>query len=209
MSASAIPQLQLVDWRREVQELYADVRRRAQDDPREAWLAFRIRRDALFRTHPQSPLDAQQRAQITGLPYFRYDAAYRVMGTLQSTSGPDRSVALPEGVLTMSPIAEVTFALAGQRCTLTMFWLAGYGGGLFLPFGDLTNGHETYGGGRYLYDTIKGADLGAQEMSVPLDFNFAYNPSCAYNDRWICPLTPPENRLPVAVHAGEKAFQHE
>ena len=89
---------------------------------------------------------------------------------------------------------------------LNLYWIEGYGGGLFLPFRDATNGRVSYGGGRYLYDTIKGADLGAGSESVLLDFNFAYNPSCAYNDRWVCPLSPPENWLPQAIRAGEKSF---
>ncbi len=87
---------------------------------------------------------------------------------------------------------------------LTLYWIEGYGGGLFLPFADRTNGAETYGGGRYVYDTIKGADLGKVGRRVVLDFNFAYNPSCAYSPRWICPLAPAENRLPFPVSAGEK-----
>jgi uncharacterized protein len=90
--------------------------------------------------------------------------------------------------------------------TLTLFWIEGYGGGLFLPFKDLTNRTETYGGGRYLYDTIKGADLSASPEAVILDFNFAYNPSCAYGPDWICPLAPRENALPFPVSAGERAF---
>ncbi len=85
-----------------------------------------------------------------------------------------------------------------------MYWFEGYGGGLWLPFSDASSGTETYGGGRYLYDTIKGADLGIAGSEILLDFNFAYNPSCAYDDRWSCPLSPPENRLPFAVNAGER-----
>ncbi|HEX2293734.1 MAG TPA: DUF1684 domain-containing protein, partial [Actinomycetota bacterium] len=81
----------------------------------------------------------------------------------------------------------------------------GYGGGLFLPFRDATSGRSTYGAGRYLYDTIKGADLGAEDGRLVLDFNFAYNPSCAYDPRWACPLAPPSNRLDVAVEAGERS----
>jgi uncharacterized protein (DUF1684 family) len=88
--------------------------------------------------------------------------------------------------------------------TLDVHWLDVYGGGLFLPFGDTTNGHFTYGGGRYLLDTIKGADLGGDGDRLWLDFNFAYHPSCAYDPRWSCPLAPPGNRLPVAVEAGER-----
>ena len=85
-----------------------------------------------------------------------------------------------------------------------MYWLEGYGGGIWLPFADATSGADTYGGGRYLYDTIKGADLGAGERELVLDFNYAYNPSCAYDERWSCPLPPAENRLPFAVPAGER-----
>ena len=104
-------------------------------------------------------------------------------------------------------MARVRFAVPGHEAELSLFWVGGYGGGLFLPFRDATHGRETYGGGRYLYDTIKGADLGAGVDEVVLDFNYAYNPSCAYNDRWVCPLSPPENSLPFAVEAGEKLFR--
>jgi uncharacterized protein (DUF1684 family) len=87
---------------------------------------------------------------------------------------------------------------------LALYWFEGYGGGLWLPFSDASCGTETYGGGRYLSDTIKGADLGISGSEILLDFNFAYNPSCAYDDRWSCPLSPSENRLPFAVNAGER-----
>jgi uncharacterized protein (DUF1684 family) len=82
--------------------------------------------------------------------------------------------------------------------------MAGYGGGTFLPFADATSGRETYGAGRYLLDTIKGADLGHQRDRVILDFNFAYFPSCAYSPRYICPLAPAGNRLPQPIRAGER-----
>jgi hypothetical protein len=94
--------------------------------------------------------------------------------------------------------------LAGS--SLSVFWIAGYGGGLFLPFRDATSGERTYGAGRYLLDTIKGADLGGDLPSgeLLLDFNMAYHPSCAYDPRWNCPLAPPENSLSVAVPVGER-----
>jgi hypothetical protein len=82
--------------------------------------------------------------------------------------------------------------------------IEGYGGGVYLPFADATSGATSYGGGRYLLDTVKGADLGMEEGRLVLDFNFAYNPSCAYDPRWTCPLPPPANRLPVDVRAGER-----
>ena len=94
--------------------------------------------------------------------------------------------------------------MGGEPQALELYWLEGYGGGLYLPFADATSGDETYGAGRYLLDTIKGADLGLEHDRLVLDFNFAYNPSCAYDPRWVCPLAPPANRLAVAVRAGER-----
>ena len=102
-------------------------------------------------------------------------------------------------------VGHVHFSVAKNAAELAVYWLEGYGGGLWLPFADATNGAATYGGGRYLYDTIKGADLGVADHDIVLDFNYAYNPSCAYDERWSCPLSPPENRLPFAVSAGERA----
>jgi uncharacterized protein (DUF1684 family) len=87
---------------------------------------------------------------------------------------------------------------------LELYWLEGYGGGVFLPFRDATAGAETYGAGRYLLDTVKGSDLGMQDGRLVLDFNFAYNPSCSYDDRWACPLAPPANRLEAVIRAGER-----
>jgi uncharacterized protein (DUF1684 family) len=85
-----------------------------------------------------------------------------------------------------------------------VYWIDVYGGGVFLPFRDATAGTETYGAGRYLLDTVKGADLGGSDSRLILDFNYAYHPSWAYDARWSCPLAPPENRLDVAVRAGER-----
>jgi len=88
---------------------------------------------------------------------------------------------------------------------LDVHWIDVYGGGLFLPFADATNGRGTYGGGRYLLDTVKGADLGGDARSGELvvDLNFAYNPSCAYDPAWACPLAPPGNTLAAPVRGGE------
>ena len=94
---------------------------------------------------------------------------------------------------------------AGQR-RLALYWLEGYAGGLFLSFRDATSGVETYGGGRYLLDAAKSADLGGDVTTgtLILDFNFAYQPSCAFDPRWVCPLTVPENRLDLPIRAGER-----
>ncbi len=98
-----------------------------------------------------------------------------------------------------------------QSVSLSFYWLDIYGGGLFLPFRDTTCPAESYGGGRYLFDTIKGSDFlpvpGEQHwMRIILDFNYAYNPSCAYNSRWTCPLAPLENRLNIPIRAGELKY---
>ena len=200
-------QLSLLDWRRTVAEMYAAVRHNP--DPADAWQTWRRQRDEIFRSHPQSPLDDAQRASFTGLPYYEYDPAWRIAGELNlKVASNSFSVTLPEGDLRYIRIARVLFRVADTvtRSTLSLFWLKGYGGGLFLPFADASNSRETYGGGRYLYDTIKGADLGElpDRLTFLLDFNFAYNPSCAYSPRWLCPLAPAENRLPFAVTAGEQ-----
>lgn len=94
--------------------------------------------------------------------------------------------------------------LAGA--VLPLFWMSGYAGGLFLPFRDATSGSATYGAGRYLLDTVKGADQGGDWRggTLTLDFNLAYHPSCAYDPKWSCPLAPPENRLTVPIRVGER-----
>jgi len=109
-----------------------------------------------------------------------------------------------DGRIAYKRFAQVMFRLPTGTGTLGLFWILGYGGGVFLPFGDQTNGITTYGAGRYLVDTIKGADLGTTANEIVLDFNFAYHPSCAYDVRWVCPLAPPENKLPFPVNAGEQ-----
>jgi uncharacterized protein (DUF1684 family) len=123
------------------------------------------------------------------------------------------AVELPaEGLFHYTRVARVRFRVQECDAALSIFWIEGYGGGLFLPFRDASDGRETYGGGRYLYDAIKGADLGGglDGMAADqflLDFNYAYNPSCAYNEQWVCPLAPAENWLSFSVEAGEKAFR--
>jgi hypothetical protein len=104
---------------------------------------------------------------------------------------------------TFTRFAHAEFELNGGPQRLALYWLSGYGGGVFLPFADTTNGSTTYGAGRYLLDTVKGADLGEHEGRLVLDFNFAYNPSCSYDPVWTCPLPPLEDRLEVPISAGE------
>jgi uncharacterized protein (DUF1684 family) len=196
----------LADWRRKVAEQYAAVRALAESDAAAAAAQFRAARGRLLREHPDSPIAPGRRAAWRGPRWYPYDAAFRVVGAIDATP-PRSSFEIPlaaDGVLRCTRVGRALFSLAGHACALAVYWLEGYGGGLWLPFSDATSGGETYGGGRYLYDTIKGADLGLSGASIVLDFNFAYNPSCAYDDAWSCPLSPAENRLPLAVTAGER-----
>jgi hypothetical protein len=200
---SGVQELELLDWKRRVFALYAAAR--AAGDAGTAWHAWRDGRDALFRGHPQSPLPPEARESFPGLRYFDYDPAFRVPGELLRGDDELRDVTASDGeTVRFRRFGAVRFELAGRPAELSLYWLEGYGGGVFLPFADATAGGETYGGGRYLLDTVKGADLGEADGRLVLDFNFAYNPSCAYDPRWACPLSPPENRLDTAVRAGEQ-----
>jgi uncharacterized protein len=197
--------IDLLDWKRRIFELYAEVRR--SPDPRAAWLRWRSVRDDLFATHPQSPVPPADRERFGGLPFFDYDPLWRAVADVIpaeperydiATSGPE------EGSYGFTRFAVARFEHPGEPLELELYWLDGYGGGLFLPFRDATSGTETYGAGRYLLDTVKGADLGAEGGRLVLDFNFAYNPSCAYDPGWVCPLAPPPNRLAAPIPAGER-----
>ncbi|MBA3943515.1 MAG: DUF1684 domain-containing protein [Herpetosiphonaceae bacterium] len=203
-------QLALVDYRRCVAELYASVRE-GPGDPEVRWQHYRAGREHLFASHPQSPLSPAQQAHFHGLEYFPYDPALRFAVPLDTAvDAADFTLELrDDGPVRMRRCGRVNINIENQPVSLSLFWILGYGGGLFLPFRDQTNSHETYGGGRYLLDTIKHADLGQEGDRLVLDFNYAYNPSCAYNERWQCPLAPVENRLPVAVRAGEHAYPSE
>jgi uncharacterized protein (DUF1684 family) len=178
---------------------------RAAADPETAWQSWRDTRDLLFRSHPQSPLPADAREGFAGLDYYDYDPRARVVATLADVDAPPQEVET-SGVqpLAFTPFARATFELRGRPLALEVHWLECYGGGAFLCFRDATSGLETYGGGRYLLDTVKGADLGEAGGQLVLDFNFAYNPSCAYDPGWVCPLAPAANRLPLAIEAGER-----
>jgi len=203
-SISGFPYATLWEWRRTISELYAEVR---SSDPVEGWHRWRRVRDRLFRDHPQSPLAPRERAPPSCLTYFEYDPSLRFTVDLDevgdATTGTIAAAA--DDVVTLVPFARTRGLEQALGAELTLFWIEGYGGGVFLPFGDQTNGRESFGGGRYLLDTIKGADLGwTGEGRIVLDFNFAYHPSCAYADRWVCPLTPPRNRLERAIRAGER-----
>jgi hypothetical protein len=197
-----VDELELLDWKRRVFELYASVR--ASGSPADGWRLWRETRDELFRSHPQSPLPAADRGAFGGVPYFGYDPGLRVLATVEPAERVQRQIATSgEEPYSFTRFATARFELAGRR-SLDLYWLDAYGGGVFLSFADATSGRETYGACRYLLDTVKGADLGAEGGRLVLDFNFSFNPSCAYDPRWVCPLAPPGNRLAVPIRAGER-----
>jgi uncharacterized protein len=197
--------LALLDYRRRVHELYARVRRHGTGSP-DAFADFVATRDALFARHPQSPLQEDRRGAFGGLVYGRYDPRFRFVVPIdRDVPRETLEVRLAaDGVIMLERFARVRLPFPAGAATLSLFWVGGYGGGLFLPFRDATSGRGSYGGGRYLLDTVKGADLGGEGDAIVLDFNYAYHPSCAYDARWDCPLAPPENRLDLAVEAGER-----
>lgn len=193
--------MSLLDWRRRVAELYAEIRARIERDRVDAHDYWRKHRDDLFRNHPQSPLSQDRRAAFHGLHYYDYDARFAFTTTLRRVPEKRYDLFTSHGQsmsFTRVGIAELPIG------ALEVLWLDAYSGGVFLSFRDATTGASTYGGGRYLLDTAKGADLGASGDALVLDFNFSYNPSCAYDDKWSCPLPPPANALAVAIEAGER-----
>lgn len=198
--------LDLADWRRRVAALYHAMRADRRAAPLRL-VNFRAGKDRLFADHPSSPIPEAARRDFRGLAYWRHDPALRLTAALE----PDPE-ALPLDVprsgegpaMPFSRIGWVSFRVDAQDCRLAVYWLNEYAGGIFIPFLDATSGRETYGGGRYLWDSAKGADLGTEGDTLVLDFNYAYHPSCVYDARWSCPLAPAENRLAVPIAAGER-----
>jgi uncharacterized protein (DUF1684 family) len=194
----------VVDWRRRVFALYAEVRLLSDSSPAAAHERWRAGRDRLFAAHPASPLLSPDRRSFAALPVQGYDPAWRFEAEVLAAEPEQRDVPTgTDGVVSFERIgaAELPFG------SLDVWRLASYGGGIFVPVKDGLAGRSggTYGGGRYLLDTVKGADLGngRRPGSLILDFNFAYNPSCAYDPMWECPLAPPGNTLEVDIRAGE------
>ena len=197
------PELELLDFKRRVHALYARVR----EEP--------ITRAPSRRGSPGatscSPTTRSRRCRPSAAPGSR---ASRTSRTTPPGAWRPRS-RRPSPASTTSPPAPArrcpsrasrspASRSAATPCELELYWLTAYGGGLFVPFADATAGEETYGAGRYLLDTVKGADLGTSDGRLVLDFNLAYNPSCSYDPRWSCPLAPPPNRLKLPVRMGER-----
>lgn len=197
--------LDLLDYRRRVFALYSAVREAARKDAAAAHRLWRETRDELFRSHPQSAIAPDDRESFGGLRYFPYDPGLRYVAAVMDDPDQDPlEVQTSTGeAMWLRRIGRVEVPVG----TLPVFWIDVYGGGLFIPFRDATAGNTTYGGGRYLLDTVKGADLGfTDDGRLILDLNFAYHPSCHYNYRWSCPLAGPESRIEAAVEAGEMSW---
>jgi uncharacterized protein (DUF1684 family) len=198
--------LDLADWRRRMAATYDALRRDARAEPARL-LGFRAAKDRLFASHRSSPVPLAERRDFRGLAYWRYAPSLAFRATFE----PDPeapALDLPRSSIGHSmPYARigwVSIAVDGTSARLAVYWLNEYAGGIFIPFRDGTSGTETYGGGRYLWDSGKGADLGSDGDELILDFNYAYHPSCVYDPIWSCPLAPPENWLTVPIRAGER-----
>jgi uncharacterized protein len=201
---SAGDRLDLLDWKRRILDVYREGRESS--DPRAGWERWRSVRDDLFANHPQSPIPVSERSVFGGLTYYDYDPEFRVLAEVEDAEPEhfDIPTSGDGGTYGFTRFGTARFRLMGEPVHLDLYWLDEYGGGIFLSFRDATSGSETYGACRYLLDSVKGADLGTEDGRLVLDFNFAYNPSCAYDPRWVCPLATPANRLTVPVRAGER-----
>lgn len=205
---SATTALQVADWRIQMCELYSRVRKLSLEDPPAAHRAWRDRRDELFATHPATPLLAGDRAAFTGLPVADYDPGWRFECAIRAPlrSAMMRAETATDGVVPFELIGTISAPEVGE---LDLWRLASYAGGLFLPVRDALAGAPggTYGGGRYLLDTVKGAHLGTgRDGALIIDFNFAYNPSCTYDPAWACPLPGAGNTVSVPIPVGERYF---
>ena len=161
---------------------------------------FRAEKDDFFGHHPQSPLTREQKQDFKGLNYFPENDVLRLDVQVELLNDPKPMLMQTStgGVQEYIRFGKFKFQVDGQEAELTIYQ-ADYG--FFLPFIDLLAGQETYPAGRYL-----------EPESLPgnhflVDFNIAYNPNCAYNEMWSCPITPAENRLKVPIRAGEKLFE--
>ncbi len=196
--------LTLLDWRRRIAQLYSKVRATA--DPAAAHEVWVTGRNDLLMNHPQSPVPEPDRPRYPGAPVASYDPGLRFDVALDVDV--ERVMwQFPTDSDGMVPFRRLGVASLPGIGALDVWWLTSYGGGIFLPIRDTSPG--TYGGGRYVLDTVKGADLGGDAAAGRLivDLNFAYNPSCAYNPAWSCPLAPPGNVVDVALPGGERTPQ--
>ncbi|MBO0746987.1 MAG: DUF1684 domain-containing protein [Acidimicrobiaceae bacterium] len=198
--------LTLLDWRRRVAALYTEIRATA--DAVAAHRMWQEVRNDLFAHHPDSPLSPDERANFTGLSVADYDPAYRFVLEVDDEVAPKR-IQVETGTDGVVPFERAGRLHVPGVGDLDVWWLATYGGGVFVPIRDGLAGSRTYGGGRYLIDTVKGADLGGDDAYLVVDLNFAYNPSCAYDPTWACPLAPAGNTVAAQIPVGELDPAHQ
>ncbi len=161
--------------------------------------AFRAEKDEFFGGHPQSPLTREQRKDFHGLQYFPENDSLRLEVKVDEFENKQKfEMQTSTGdVQVYEKFGKFSFEVDGEHAELTIYRSEH---GFFLPFVDILAGKETYPAGRYLdLEPLPGGHF-------IVDFNIAYNPYCAYNEMWSCPITPAENRLKVAIRAGEKLF---
>lgn len=169
---------------------------------------FRYTKDSFFKFSPESPLEATEKRPFITLNYFDVDPAFKVKATLVPYSTPEPISMQMSGSTNEQymKMGVLEFKLKGEPYKLTVYQSADFlrqgihNDELFLPFSDLTNGKTTYAGGRFMDIDYNGQD------TINLDFNYAYNPSCAYNHDFSCPVPPAENHLPIEINAGEKLY---
>ena len=160
---------------------------------------FRAEKDQFFKSHSQSPLTREQRQSFHGLNYFPENDALRfetMVEEFPAKEGFDMQTSTG-GVQHYERFGRFSFLVGEERTELTIYRSEH---GFFLPFVDSLAGSETYPAGRYLEPEL----LPGGRFFI--DFNLAYNPYCAYNEMWSCPITPAENRLKLPIRAGEKLF---
>ncbi len=163
---------------------------------------MRAEKDRFFRTSPDSPLTPEQQRDFKGLRYFPEDRALRMTVAVERFPAPEsiRMQTSTGDVQTYERFGRFRFDVGGREAVLTIYHNEH---GYFLPFADSLAGKETYGAGRYLEPEEQ------PDGTFLVDFNLAYNPYCAYNENWSCPITPAENRLKVPIRAGEELYLSE
>lgn len=165
----------------------------------ESLAQLRQQKDDFFKRHPQSPIPANERANFSGLSYYPYnpDLSLELEAEIFSDQAEIMMQTTTGDLRPFLRWGRVNFEVEGQKAALTLYYNPQHDS-FFLPFADATSGAETYGAGRYL-DPER-----LDERTFEIDFNLAYHPYCAYNEAYSCPLPPSENRLSVAISAGER-----
>ena len=175
------------------------------DQPMSELEQARVEKDEYFREGEYSPIPEDERDDFAGLHYFPVDSAFVVTATFTANEDQEifKMATTQDDLRDAYRAGTLSFTINETPCTLTAYRFAGSEHqSFFLPFTDATSGDETYGTGRYIdLEIVEGA------TEYEIDFNIAYNPYCAYNENYSCPLTPAENTLPVAITAGEKIWE--